>query len=275
MLIFKLAKRNLWRNKRRTIITMVSIAFGVLLCMFFTGTSDGSYEKLINTAARLGHGHITIMNKNFLRSQDSSYAIPNAVFIEKALSSMKEITFMEKKISGSGMLSSAYDSIAVAFDAVEMDKNQKYSIIKEKITEGSFLTEDKRDVLIGKTLAERLNLQIGSKVVLTVNDRENEITQELFRVRGIYSTGSDLSDGFYAVFHLSKIREVLKYGEEEASIIALYTSHYRDVDKVIKKIKNEHPSFFKGSTQIYPWHEVMEELAQWISVDTGSNYIMQ
>ena len=119
MLIFNMAKRNLMRNKRRTLIALVSIAFGVTLCMFLTGISDGTYKDLINTAARLGDGHITVMNKSFLESQDLSYSIKNAVQLEKALDKEKNIVFSEKKISGSGMLSSAYESVSITFDAVE------------------------------------------------------------------------------------------------------------------------------------------------------------
>jgi len=275
MLILKMANRSLWRNKRRTIITIVSISFGMVLCMFFTGVSDGSYKTLINTAAQLGQGHITFMNKNFFESKDSSYAIQNAASLEKALALMEEITFMEKKITGSGMLSSAHDSTGVAFDAVQPEKNKKFSLIKKKIIEGEYLTGNLRDILIGKTLAERLKVKLGSKVVLTVNDKENNITQELFRVRGIFQTGSEMNDGFYALLNFSKMQQVLKFKNSEASVIAAYTHNYRNTGKVISKITADPSIPFDSETGTYPWSEVMKELSQYISVDKGSNYVMQ
>ena len=274
-MIYKMARRNLMRNKRRTIITLVSIAFGVILCMFLTGISDGTYTSIINTAAKLGQGHMTVMNKSFLESQDLSYTVKNAYQIENILSREKDIIFTEKKISGSGMLSSAYESISVFFDAVEPEKNKKISTLIEKITEGVYLTGDERDVLIGKTLAERLKVKLGSKVVLTVNDKNNNITQELFRIRGIFRTGSENNDGFYALFTFPKLQKVLKFEKDEANVIALYVENYRNTVKLIKKIKTKGSVPFDSETDIYPWFDVMQELAQYISVDKGSNYIIQ
>jgi len=275
MLILKMANRNLWRNKRRTIIAIVSIVFGMVLCMFFTGISDGSYKELINSAAKLGHGHITIMNKNFFESQDSSYAIKNAVSIEKKIVKLKDIAFIEKKITGSGMLSSAYDSTGITFDAVEPEKNKKFSLIKKKIKKCEYLTKNGRDIIIGKILAQRLKVKIGSKVVLTVNDRNNDITQELFRIRGIFQTGSEVNDGFYALVNFARMQEILKFKKKEASIIAVYSHNYRNAEKLIDKIKKDTSIPIEASAEIYPWFEVMKELAQYISVDKGSNVVMQ
>ena len=88
MWIIKLAWRNLWRNKRRTLITVSSICFGLVLALVFIGIADGMYRTMIDSAARLGSGHITLENPDYRRSLSTRLTLK---YIDEVIKGFKEM----------------------------------------------------------------------------------------------------------------------------------------------------------------------------------------
>ncbi len=274
MWLIKLAWRNLWRNKRRTLITISSLCFGLILALVFIGLSDGTYGTMIDNAARLGAGHITIEHPGYRKSLATRYTLNDTAPLVRHLNTMESVEGWAPRISGQAMLSTSYGSVGAAFTAVDPRQEQKSSLFIKKVVKGSYLTDsDGRGALIGIKIARRLKVSVGSKMVVTANNLQGEFSGELLRVVGIFETGSAMIDGYVFQIPLDRARKLLGMGDDEVSHLAVFLDNQRKTDRAEQKLRNA----FAGikNTAVLSWREVMPDLAAYIEIDGAANYIFQ
>jgi ABC-type lipoprotein release transport system permease subunit len=132
MLIIKLAWRNLWRNKRRTIITISSICFGLVLALVFIGLGDGTYGTMIDSAARLGSGHITLEHPDYRSSLLTRLTLQSTGALTKHFKEMNEIEGWAPRILGQAMLSTSYGSVGAAFIGVDPEREKENTLLIER-----------------------------------------------------------------------------------------------------------------------------------------------
>lgn len=274
MWIIKLAWRNLWRNKRRTLITISSICFGLVLAIVFIGLGDGTYGTMIDSAARLGSGHVTLENPEYRKSLLTRLTLQSIDEVIKRFEGLREIEGWAPRILGQAMLSTSYGSVGTAFIGVDPEQEKGTTLFIDKIIEGTYLKDsDGRGALIGRKMAERLKVSIGSKMVITANNLHGEIAAELLKVVGIFDTGSDMIDGYVCQISLNRARKLLGMNQGEVTQLAIFLSNQRDTDGVIEKLKKNLSDF--NEVAVLSWREVMPELASYVELDGGSNYIFQ
>ena len=274
MLIIKLAWRNLWRNKRRTIITISSICFGLVLALVFIGLGDGTYGTMIDSAARLGSGHITLEHPDYRSSLLTRLTLQSTGEATKYFKEINEIEGWAPRILGQAMLSTSYGSVGAAFIGVDPEREKENTLFIDKITEGSYLEHaEGRGVLIGKKMAARLNVSIGSKMVITANNLHGEIAAELLRVVGIFETGSEMIDGYICQITLKRAQTLLAMKETEITQLAIFITNQRATERIIEHLKISLSD--ANEAAVLSWREVMPELASYVELDGTSNYIFQ
>ena len=274
MLIIKLAWRNLWRNKRRTIITISSICFGLVLALVFIGLGDGTYGTMIDSAARLGSGHITLEHPDYRSSLLTRLTLQSTGEVTKYFKEINEIEGWAPRILGQAMLSTSYGSVGAAFIGVDPEREKENTLFIDKITEGSYLEHaEGRGVLIGKKMAARLNVSIGSKMVITANNLHGEIAAELLRVVGIFETGSEMIDGYICQITLKRAQTLLAMKETEITQLAIFITNQRATERIIEHLKISLSD--ANEVAVLSWREVMPELASYVELDGTSNYIFQ
>ena len=274
MWIIKLAWRNLWRNTRRTLITISSICFGLVLAIVFIGLGDGTYGTMINSAARLGAGHITLENPGYRKSLLTRLTLHSIDEAVKRFEGIREIKGWAPRILGQAMLSTSYGSVGAAFMGVDPARERGTTLFTDKIIEGAYLKDpDGRGALIGRKMAERLKVSIGSKMVITANNLHGEIAGELLKVEGIFETGSEMIDGYVLQVPINRARKLLGMDQGEVTQLAIFLDNQRDTVHVIEKLKKNLSGFKKIA--VLSWREVMPELASYVDLDGSSNYIFQ
>lgn len=274
MLIIKLAWRNLWRNKRRTVITISSICFGLVLALVFIGLGDGTYGTMIDSAARLGSGHITLEHPDYRSSLLTRLTLQSTDELTKHFKEINEIEGWAPRILGQAMLSTSYGSVGAAFIGVDPEREKENTLFIDKITDGRYLEHAAgRGVLIGRKMAERLNVSIGSKMVITANNLHGEIAAELLRVVGVFETGSEMIDGYICQITLKRAQALLAMKEGEITQLAIFITNQRATDRVIDHLKINLAN--ANEVAVLSWREVMPELASYVELDGTSNYIFQ
>lgn len=269
----KLSWRNLWRRRRRTWITAISVAVGVALCLFFTGISDGMYGRLIAMATRLGSGYLVVENPQYRDDQDLDHTVRPSSALLEAIRRNDEVEGYSLRISGPAILSSPHGTVAGGFDAVDPELDRQVSLLVEKIVEGRYL-EGHGEILIGSDVARKLKAKIGSKVVVTTQDRDRQNIQELFHVVGIFKTRSAMLDGFYFQIPLAHAQQMLGLEENEVTQMGIYLTSERVMDRVAKEIRSSGELAAAGAV-LRPWQEILKDLADYIKVDNAFNYVFQ
>ena len=215
MFELRLAWRNIWRNKKRTLIAGTAIGIGLAGLIFVDGFMDGMMLNLKESATRTWMGDGQIHAIGYRETLDSKLTIPEAGKWKSRLERMPQVKALSPRIVLSGMANSAYENRPVSLCGVDPQLERDVSEIDENIISGKYLQKDRIGVVIGDILAERLEVGLGDRIVLTVTrEKTGELIQELFTVSGLFHTGVREIDRNFVIAPLSKVQSMYGGGEK-------------------------------------------------------------
>jgi len=193
--IIKISWRNIWRNKLRSLVVILSIIFGLLGGIIIIAMSYGLNDERMNNAVDTYLSHIQIHNILFSEDYSIKHTINNLDLIEKAINEDERVVSYSKRIVLNGMLSNSNGSYGIQVKGIDPEEEVKVTNTYEKIIDGEYF-RSKRDntILVGKKLADKLNLKLKSKVVITFQDENYDLTSLLYRVEGIFRSGNSRYD---------------------------------------------------------------------------------
>jgi ABC-type lipoprotein release transport system permease subunit len=269
----QMAWRNIWRNKRRTLVTLFGISFGTLLAVLFTGIGDSNYTKMINLAARLGNGHVTFQNPEYQELPSLKRTVRVNDEMNDRILADENVTRTTVRITGQAMFATASQNLGGFFIAIDPAKEDEKTLsVYNTISEGKMLeSSTDKGIILGAKLAENLNAGLGRKVVYTLTNKSGDIVSELARVKGIVKTGSPSVDGGLVLLAIDRIREVAGYEMDEATQVAVYIDDQRRSAEVAARLK---PLAGKDRA-VLTWKETQAELAGFISMKVVGSLIME
>ena len=193
--LIKISWRNIWRNKLRSLVVIISIVFGLLGGIIIIAMSYGLNDERMNNAVDTYLSHIQIHNILFSEDYNIKHTINNLDLIEKAINDDERVVSYSKRIVLNGMLSNSNGSYGIQVKGIDPEEEVKVTNTYEKIIDGEYF-RSKRDntILVGKKLADKLNLKLKSKVVITFQDENYDLTSLLYRVEGIFRSGNSRYD---------------------------------------------------------------------------------
>ena len=193
--LLKISWRNVWRSKLRSLVVILSVVFGILGGIIMIAMSYGLNEERMNNAVETYLSHVQIHNNLFREDYNIKHTINNLDNLEKSLNEDERVVSYTKRIILNGMLSNSNGSYGIQIKGVNPETEKKVTNTHEKLIEGEYFNS-KRDntIIVGKKLADKLNLNLKSKVVITFQDEFNELTSLLYRVEGIFKSGNSRYD---------------------------------------------------------------------------------
>lgn len=268
-----MAWRNLWRNRRRTLLTLFSIAFGVFMAVMFTAMQDQNWADMIDLAARMGGGHVTGQHAEYLDTPTLTRTVEHADRLGRLALEHRYVDRAVQRVVGQTMLNTANESFGAAFIAFDPAAEDASTLaIADSIVEGEMFEDTKdKGIILGARLAENLGVKLGRKVVYTVTNREGDIVSGLGRVKAILRTGAPSVDGGLCLLPLGTLREVLGYADDEAIRVAIFISDQRRADRVAEGLSSQAGE----GLSVLPWFEVQPELAAFIAMKVGGVRFME
>ena len=267
-----MAWRNIWRNRRRTLVTLSGIAFGVMLAVLFTGMADDSYSKMIDLAARMGGGHVTIQDSEYQDVPSLKRTVAHARERIERAEHTPGVHKATPRIMGQAMLATASNSFGAMFIAYDPKAEDSSSLsLLESLSDGqAFAASDEPGIILGAGLSENLNAPLGRKVVYTVTDKSGEIVSGLARVSGIIRTGAPTADAGLALLPIDSMRKTLGYDSDEVTQVAVFLDDQRDTASVAKRLGAD-----LDDAAALTWQETQPDVAGYIAMDSGSMVVFE
>jgi len=269
----RVAWRNLWRNGRRTALTLFSIAFGFFLAVLMTAMQDRNWADMIDLAARLGGGHVTVQHAEFRDAPTLAKTVESVHDIAALALADPNVTDVSVRIVGQALFSTATNSRGAGFVGIDPAQETPSTLgILDAIVEGEmFESAEDGGMVLGSRLAENLDVTLGKKVVYNMTDRHGEIIAGLARVSGIVRTGSPAVDNGLVLLPLNTLRSALGYEADEAIQVAVFISDQRRSDAVAERLGLE----LHEPTTALAWHTSQPELAAFIAMKVGGANVMK
>ena len=256
-LIFKLAWRNVWRNKRRTFITLGSIGFGLAALLFQQSLIKSLQNQLVEKSTRTYTAHLQIQSSKVTDNKVPDYRLENPEAVYQAVQNIPEISAQTPRVIFTGLVSSPLTSKGSLVVGVDPLREPILTIIQSYLVEGEYLSSSKdREVIMGVKLAKELDLKLGEKLVIMVQASDGSLSAEAFRLCGLYKTDSPVYDGQIVYIPLSASQRLLVCGQE-VSIVAIKAHRVEDIDSIREKLVR---ALEGQSVSILTWREVASEI---------------
>lgn len=259
-MIPKLAWRNIWRNKTRSLVIIIAITLGIIASLFLDAFALGMVKSFIENSIEKVTSHIQIHNVGYLDDEDVKKDIKNIGDMVKQIKEMDEVKGVASRTLINTMISSSRHSQSVMIRGIDLQAEASVNNMPEQIEDGNFLTEESRNkILISTRLADKLSIKTGSKTVITFMDMEGEITAGLFRVIGLYDSGNNNYDEANA--YVLK-RDLLKTMDPSGLLehipehqIAIILKEKDNIGTTLEKLENSLPNL-----DIQPYNKIAPEL---------------
>lgn len=266
-----LAWRNVWRNKRRTILTLLTILVGSAMIIFQNAWAKGGHDQMIEDAVSTNMGHIQIHEKGYWENRTIDYAIKPDLNLLQTLKKDKRIAGASCRIHADGLLSYKDTTAGAMIQGVDPESEKSVSILHTKLLPGGrYLTPaDRKNIVMGETLAKNLGAGVGSVIAMISQGFDGSIAAEKLTIIGLIRSGNPEYDQWLVLMPLAQATETFSMMDFVHSIAirlksSAATDHVRDY---IKK------SIDPKAVEVLGWEELIPELVQFIVMDNIGAYI--
>ncbi len=238
-ILFRIGWRNLWRNKRRSLVVISSIAVGIFAMILSMGVMNGMNNQMVENTIKTSLGHIAIHRKGFQDDMKLEYHFMPETRIIEAIESDERILAYAPRVKLQGMVRSSESSRGVMLVGIEPEMEKAVSNIYDYTIkkEGSrFLSaDDDNAILISKSTADKLDLLVGDKLVVMFQDNDNEIIGVGLEIVGIFQTPIESFDKFVVFLNIKTLQRITGLNSN-ISELTIVLKNKRTVDRVKEKL---------------------------------------
>lgn len=260
-MLIKIAGRNLWRNKKRSVIIISAVSIGLWAGTFLTAFYNGMIEQRINTAIGKEVSHLQLHHPKFRSDYDIQYDLPDSQKMLQTIESDSLVKIAAGRVMLKGMIASAAGSSGITINGVQAEKENSLTKLPSKIIEGNYFNADKsNEIIISEKIRKKLKLQLNKKAILTFQDKEGNLAAEAFRIIAIYKTINAPYDESN-VFVKNTAVDSLAGIPNDFNEIAVLLKSNATLDESLAKLQQKFPN-----TEIKSWKEITPELGLTVSV---------
>ncbi len=240
--LLKISWRNIWRNRTRTIVISAALVLGLMGGIFSAAIRLAAEEQQFEETVENMISHIQIHHPEFIANPEARYRIPDGETMAEEIAQKSGIKVVASRIVFDGMAASANMNTGVRIKGTDPELEAKTTKLDELLEEGTYFTEDWRlpSVIVGERLAKELNVEPGSRIVLTFQDIHGEMVSASFRIEGLYSV---TSSRFEERTVYAKAKEINALIGDPAAIteMALMLEDVDDYRQVARELQEAYP----------------------------------
>lgn len=220
--LFRLAWRNVWRNRRRTIITIAALTVAATAIVWFSSLVDGMLEDLVKAQIQNGMGHVSVQPVGFEKNPLVDKYLHDPAPLVGIVKNELLVKTWAPRIEARGLASSPENSLGATIYGIDPTREKGVSSFHQAIAEGSyFISADESGVIIGSKMAEVLNVDLGDLVAVLVQNLKGEVAAEAYPLVGIMHTGFPNLDNNLVLMPLAQAQKQVSYGDSYTKIIIM------------------------------------------------------
>jgi putative ABC transport system permease protein len=274
----RMAWRNIWRNPRRTLLTILAVAFACVLLVFMLSFQFGSYATMINASVKIHTGQLQVQAQGYQANHDMRRVIADPQPVEDALKAIPAVQAYAPRARSFALVSSQARTYGVLVEGVDPAAEARVSTLKEIIRRGTYLDggppdTGRPDALIGHLLARNLKVAPGDELTVLGQGLDGSIAATVVRVRGIYNSGMDDFDRSAIQIPLAAFQDIFSMGKAVHEIVVM-GRHLSDAPAIkaalagpLGRLDADPPLV------VLDWEELMPGLRQAINMDLVSGSV--
>lgn len=269
-LLLRLAWRNLWRNRRRTLITITAVVFATWLVIVMRGIQLGTYEHNITFSLNLFSGFLQLQHPQYLDNPSLQKGFRFDEDIHRLLDGDARVRGYAPRVYADGLLSFGDNSHGTALFGIDPAVEQRVTRLVGQLHEGRMISSlDAAEIVVGATMLKNLRAKVGDEIVVLAQGYDGSLGNAKFRIVGTVKTGLGDFDRSAVFVGLGALQELLSMpGRVNVVAVALHDLH--DVADVTEDLNARLDT---AKVRARPWEEVMTDLKQGIDLDNYSGIL--
>lgn len=272
MQTIKLAFRNLFRNTRRTVLTAMLIALSLTALIAVDGVMRGMLTLMVENITGTLSGDAQIHRVGYRENLDVDLYIENSSEIEDTLSQDSSLRAFSPRVISGAMISSSYNVSAGLLYGVDAQREHTVGKLQQAVVKGNYLSGQNSELLIGDSLAELLEVDLGDRIVLTLSEAgSGELAQALYRISGIVDFGIRELDDTFVFVNIAAARNTLSMTDQQTHEYVLSFVDRQQAEnpdsEIFQKLNND-------SIEALGWLELNKEIGLIIELMGYSSLII-
>ena len=256
-MILSISWRNIWRNKTRSFVVITAVALGICAGVFSTAFMKGMMDQRTQSAISTEISHIQIHRQNYRQENSLQLYMNESMAVVEQIKKINHVKGVSQRIIIQSMIASAETSSGVKIAGIYPENEKMVTNLSTKLVEGKYFKGvPKNPVVIGQKLADKLNVKLHSKIVITLQDMDNNITAGAYRIAGIFKTSNSNFDEMNVFVRYDDLSRLLALPEGASHEIAIFVDDNEMVDIIQNKVKEFIPDY-----EILNWKEISPELS--------------
>jgi ABC-type lipoprotein release transport system permease subunit len=262
-----LSWRNIWRNKKRTLIAAASVFFAVMMAIIMRSAQHGSYAYMIDSSAKLYTGYLQVQGKGYWENRSMDRSISPSVQDYDFIQSTPHVTSVTPRLEGYALVSYGPSTKVAQIIGTDPEREIKMTGLNKKLSKGRFLDAESDGILVAEGLAAMLKLEVGDSLVLYGQGYHGQVAAAIYPVIGLLKLPfQEMNNGI--VFLNLKTSQLFFHAPDRITSLAVMLENPKYLEGTINHLKQ------LNNYAIMRWDEMMPDLKQNIQLDNASGLIM-
>ena len=222
MFLLTVAWRNLWRHRRRSLITASAMGLGMALCMFTIALTDGMYAQMFDVMVTQNLGHAQIHHPDYPAKKGLHDTVPGASALVGRLDQLPQVRGLTPRLFGFALAGGADKSSGVRLIGVQPAREEAVTHASKRVVGGRFLADDvAQEAVLGDELMDELKLDLGEQIVVIGQSAMGAMASDLYTIVGTVHTGSTAIDRGAVYLHQSDLQDFLDLPDQVHEIVVV------------------------------------------------------
>lgn len=268
-MLWRMAWRNLWRHRGRTLIMASAVALSYGLMLVSMSINQDGHDRMLREAARAAGGDVLVHGRDYWDTRASDIVVAGADSVTALLARVPGVRAAVPRVLIGGLVGTAADTRPVLLQGIRPDLETALRDVAEDLIAGTFLTgEERAPIVLGSRLAERLEAGLGDRIVLTATQPDGEVTRALFHLTGLVETGARQLDEYMAYTTLEAAQRAVTM-PGMVTQIGLLTDD--DVPAVATRVVRALGG--RDGLEVLTWQEAVPEMVGLVEIDDAFGYL--
>jgi len=276
--LLQLGWRNLWRNPRRTSITMAAIAFGYTMLLFVACLMAGLRWQMIENGTGLVMSQVQVHALGYYPNRPIQKTLGGkaGTDLEAMLATIaadRRVNAAAPRVRGYGLLSASHRSAGVELLGIRPDQERKVTSLARQLVKGSYLSgRMRKEVVIGDTLASTMGIEVGSEIVLLTQTADGSMGNDAYALVGMFHTGLDTLDRGLVLMSLSSLQELLHLAPARIHEVGIKLNDVTEATAVAAALGASLGAV--SPVQATGWPDLAPELASYVQFNRGVTVVL-
>lgn len=265
MWLIKLAWKNMWRNRNRTMITMAAIFFAVILSVIASSLKEGVFDNLVKNVVSFYSGYIQVHKQGYWDEQILDNSFNYTAVTEQQITRQKNVKSVTARLESFALASSADLTKGCLVVGIDPEKEDGITLLTQKLISGEYIKSGERAVLLSKGLAERLQLKLHDTIVLIGQGYHGTTAAGKYRIKGILKFGSPELNDKVLFMPLATAQDFFSADGMITSYI-LSLSNTKNLKATAELVKTA----LGNGYEVMTWEEMLPDIKQHIKTDSNN-----